>query len=47
MDGSDAGHGGIDETLFEYACHEGNYSIVNVLSGERAAERAAEVETNR
>ena len=31
----------IDETLFEYACHEGNYSIVNVLSGERAAERAA------
>ena len=31
----------IDETLFEYACHEGNYSIVNVLSGERTGERAA------
>ena len=31
----------IDESLFEYACHEGNHSIVNVLSGERAAERAA------
>ena len=31
----------IDETLFEYACHEGNYSIGNVLSGARAADRAA------
>ena len=27
--------------LYEYACHEGNYSIVNVLSGARAEERAA------
>jgi len=26
--------------LFEYACHEGNYSIVNVLSGARASERS-------
>jgi hypothetical protein len=25
--------------LFEYACHEGNYGLANVLSGERAAER--------
>ena len=25
-----------DESLFEYACHEGNYSIVNMLSGARA-----------
>jgi hypothetical protein len=25
--------------LFEYACHEGNYSIVNVLSGARQQER--------
>jgi hypothetical protein len=24
---------------YEYACHEGNYSIVNVLSGARAAEK--------
>ena len=31
----------IDESLFEYACHEGNYSIANMLSGERALERAA------
>ena len=30
-----------DESLFEYACHEGNYSIVNVLSGARAEERKA------
>ncbi len=28
-----------DESLFEYACHEGNYSIVNMLSGARAEER--------
>ena len=33
-----------DESLFEYACHEGNYSIANMLSGERAAERTAAVE---
>jgi hypothetical protein len=26
--------------LFEYACHEGNYSMSNMLAGERAAERA-------
>ena len=25
-----------DDSLFEYACHEGNYSIVNMLSGARA-----------
>ena len=25
--------------IFEYACHEGNYSIVNVLSGARAREK--------
>ena len=30
-----------DESLFEYACHEGNYSIVNMLSGARAEEREA------
>ena len=28
--------------LYEYACHEGNYSIANVLSGARAEDRAAE-----
>jgi hypothetical protein len=27
--------------LYEYACHEGNHSMTNVLSGARAAERTA------
>jgi hypothetical protein len=27
--------------IFEYACHEGNYGIANILSGARAKERAA------
>ncbi len=27
--------------LYEYACHEGNYSMPNILGGERALERAA------
>ncbi|MQA29422.1 MAG: hypothetical protein GEU82_06220 [Luteitalea sp.] len=29
------------EPLYEYACHEGNYSLANVLSGARAQEKAA------
>jgi hypothetical protein len=29
------------EPLFEYACHEGNYAMVNILSGARAEEAAA------
>jgi hypothetical protein len=28
--------------IFEYACHEGNYGMFNILSGARAEERAAE-----
>ncbi len=31
-----------DAPLFEYACHEGNYSMANMLAGARAEERAAE-----
>jgi hypothetical protein len=27
--------------VLEYACHEGNYAIPNMLSGERATEREA------
>ena len=27
-----------DGPLFEYACHEGNYSFANMLAGQRAAE---------
>ena len=29
--------------MFEYACHEGNYGLVNVLRGARAEERKAGV----
>jgi hypothetical protein len=28
-----------DEQIFEYACHEGNYALSNVLGGERAKEK--------
>ncbi len=28
-----------DEPLFEYACHEGNYGLGNVLAGSRAEEK--------
>jgi hypothetical protein len=27
--------------IYEYACHEGNYSLTNLLSGYRASERQA------
>jgi hypothetical protein len=27
------------EPIYEYACHEGNYAMSNVLSGERAQEK--------
>jgi hypothetical protein len=30
-----------DLPLYEYACHEGNYSLPNILSGHRAAEKEA------
>ena len=30
----------MEETLFEYACHEGNRSVPNILSGNRAEEEA-------
>ena len=29
----------INEPIYEYACHEGNYAMRNILSGARAAER--------
>jgi len=31
----------MDELVYEYACHEANYSLFNVLSGARAEEAAA------
>ena len=30
-----------DAPLYEYACHEGNHSLPNMLAGQRAAERVA------
>lgn len=33
--------------LFEYACHEGNYGMVNLLAGARAHEKAAEKTESR
>ena len=33
--------------IFEYACHEGNYSMFNILSGARADERAAAEAANQ
>jgi hypothetical protein len=30
----------LDELIYEYACHEGNYALSNVLSGERSQEKA-------
>lgn len=35
------------ELLYEYACHEGNYALSNVLSGARAQERAEANQKNR
>ena len=29
----------MDEMIYEYACHEGNYAMTNILGGERAKER--------
>jgi hypothetical protein len=29
------------QPLFEYACHEGNYGLSNILSAARAEEAAA------
>ena len=30
-----------DGPLFEYACHEGNYGLINILKGARAQEATA------
>jgi hypothetical protein len=39
--------GATEGQVYEYACHEGNYSIVNILNGARAQERAAAEEAAR
>ena len=38
----------LNDRVYEYACHEGNYALSNILSGERYQERLeAEEESNR
>ena len=34
-----------EQPVFEYACHEGNYSLEGILAGARAEERRAEADT--
>jgi hypothetical protein len=34
--------GKTDEQIYEYACHEGNYGMVNLLKGARVQEKAGE-----
>jgi hypothetical protein len=34
-----------EEPVYEYACHEGNYAVRNMLSATRAEEKAAESST--
>ena len=29
----------LNDRVYEYACHEGNYALSNILSGERYQER--------
>jgi hypothetical protein len=35
------------DQIFEYACHEGNYGMVGILSAQRAEEKAAGEATKR
>lgn len=35
----------IDDQLYEYACHEGNYGLVNILEGGRSNDRAGIAQT--
>ncbi|MGH9173481.1 MAG: hypothetical protein ACRD1H_03940 [Vicinamibacterales bacterium] len=37
----------IDEMIYEYACHEGNYAMSNILAGERAKERREAEQKNQ
>jgi hypothetical protein len=35
-----------DQPLYEYACHEGNYALADILSGARASEKDAAAKSN-
>ena len=36
-----------DQPMYEYACHEGNYGLYNMLAGAREAEKAAEAAASK
>ena len=36
-----------DQPLYEYACHEGNYGLYNILAGAREAEKAMELAVSK
>ena len=36
----------IEGPIYEYACHEGNYGLANILAGARAAEASAKKSGN-
>jgi len=36
-----------EERIYEYACHEGNYGMMNILAGARAEERTQKRQTER
>jgi hypothetical protein len=33
------------ELIFEFACHEGNYGLYNIMAGSRSEEAAGAAET--
>jgi len=37
----------LSERIYEYACHEGNYGIYNILAGHRAEEKASQEATRK
>ena len=36
-----------DDEIFEYACHEGNYGMVNILQGQRVEDGTWDYDNNR
>ena len=45
LDGAHSDAEGTAGPIFEYACHEGNYGLFNILTGARARERAGRRES--
>lgn len=37
----------VNEHIYEYACHEGNYALPGILAAQREAEKAAAVEPKK